>query len=112
VASSETFNVETDKRHVFQVPPEPCVVVPLDWVIPERSTLQPTSGDFQDSHELQVLVDGEMVSHGLSMDEEGGLEVAFRVDPGTYEVVIRQRPSEREPEGVVLFARTLEVDQA
>jgi hypothetical protein len=89
------------------IPDPPCVVIPLDWGTQRRH-----AQGFQRQLTLDVFVDGERVSHAVSLAEDGILEVSFRIDPGEYEVVIKEAAlGEREENAcALLFARKMRVD--
>lgn len=101
--------VMTGASHVFMVLDPPCVVIPVAW-----GTSHLHAQGFQQTLALDVFADGERVSHGVSLAEDGVLEVSFRIEPGEYEVVIKEAATgERTEERcAVLFARKLRVDHA
>lgn len=99
--------VPTGARHVFMIPDPPCVVIPIDW-----GSRHHHAQAFQQQFALDVFADGQRVSHAVSLAEDGILEVAFRIDPGEYEIVVKEAPTgeRKENECAVLFARKLHVD--
>jgi hypothetical protein len=101
--------VMTGARHVFVLPDPPCVVIPVAW-----GTAHAHAQGFQQKLALDVFADGERVSHAVSLAEDGILEVSFRIDPGEYEVVIKEAATGERTESrcAVLFARKLRVDYA
>jgi hypothetical protein len=106
-ATPKSIPVKTGARHVFMVPDPPCVVIPIDW-----GTQHHHAQDLQRQLALDVFVDGELASHAVSLAEDGILEVSFRIDPGEYEVVIKEAATDdrEESECAVLFARKMRVD--
>jgi len=97
----------TGKRHVFMLADPPCVVIPIDWGTHHRHAQA-----FQRQFALDVFADGERVSHAVSLAEDGILEVSFRIDPGEYEVVIKEGATgdRKDNQCAVLFARKIRVD--
>lgn len=107
VVAPTPIPVRTGARHVFMVPDPPCVVVPVDW-----GTHRGHARQFQEQFAFDVFVDGERVSNAVSLADDGILEVAFRVDPGEYDVVIKEAAiGDRAGTAcAVLFARKLRVN--
>jgi hypothetical protein len=101
--------VMTGARHVFMLADPPCVVIPIAW-----GSAHAHAQGFQQRLALDVFADGERVSHAVSLAEDGVLEVSFRIDPGEYEVVVKEAPTGDRTENrcAVLFARKLRVDSA
>jgi hypothetical protein len=97
----------TGARHVFMIPDPPCVVIPIDWGSHARH-----ARSFQQNLAFDVFADGERVSHAVSLAEDGILEVSFRIDPGEYEIVVKEAATgeRKESQCAVLFARKLRVD--
>jgi len=106
-AAPKPIPVMTGARHVFMVPDPPCVVIPIDW-----GTRHHHAQQFQRQFALDVFADGERVSHAVSLAEDGILEVSFRIDPGEYEVIVKEGATgdRKESECAVLFARKLRID--
>lgn len=77
--------VMTGARHVFMIPDPPCVVIPIDW-----GAHLAHAQAFQQQFAVDVFVDGERVSHAVSLAADGILEVAFKVEPGEYEVLVKE----------------------
>jgi hypothetical protein len=99
--------VMTGARHVFMIPDPPCVVIPIDWGRQHHHAQA-----FQRTFALDVFADGERVSHAVSLAEDGILEVSFRIEPGEYEVVVKEAATgeRKESQCAVLFAAKLRVD--
>jgi len=89
------------------VPDPPCVVIPISW-----GTHRGHATGFQREFALDVFADGERVSHAVSLAEDGILEVSFRIEPGEYEIVIKEGALEERKEAscAVLFARKMRVE--
>ena len=97
----------TGARHVFMIPDPPCVVIPIDW-----GTQYHHAQAFQRQFALDVFADGQRISHAVSLAEDGILEVSFRIDPGEYEVIVKEAALDerKESDCAVLFARKMRVD--
>lgn len=101
--------VMSGARHVFMLLDPPCVVIPVAW-----GTAHHHAQGFQHTLALDVFADGERVSHAVSLAEDGVLEVSFRIEPGEYEIVVKEAATGDRSESrcAVLFARKLRVDYA
>jgi len=97
----------TGARHVFMIPDPPCVVIPIDW-----GTQHHHAQAFQRQVALDVFADGQRISHAVSLAEDGILEVSFRIDPGEYEVIVKEAALDdrKESDCAVLFARKMRID--
>jgi hypothetical protein len=97
----------TGARHVFMIPDPPCVVIPIDW-----GTHHAHAQSFHQQFAVDVFVDGERVSHAVSLSSDGILEVAFKVDPGEYEVLVKEAPlgDRKDTECALLFASRIRVN--
>ena len=99
--------VMTGARHVFMIPDPPCVVIPIDW-----GTHHGHAQSFHQQFAVDVFVDGERTSHAVSLSADGILEVAFKVDPGEYEVLVKEAAmgDRQESQCAVLFASRIRVN--
>jgi hypothetical protein len=99
--------VMTGARHVFMIPDPPCVVIPIDW-----GTHHAHAQSFHQQFAVDVFVDGERASHAVSLSADGILEVAFKVDPGEYEVLVKEAAmgDRQENQCAVLFASKIRVN--
>ncbi len=106
-AKQKPIPVMTGARHVFMIPDPPCVVIPIDW-----GTHHVHAQDFHRQFALDVFVDGERVSHATSLSADGILEVAFKVLPGEYEVIIKEAATgeRKESECALVFASKIRVN--
>jgi hypothetical protein len=106
-AEAKPIPVMTGARHVFMLADPPCVVIPLSWGKHHHH-----AQSFQNEFALDVFADGERVSHAVSLADDGILEVSFRIDPGEYEVLVKEAPlaERKESECAVLFARKLRIN--
>lgn len=89
------------------IPDPPCVVIPIDW-----GTHHAHAQAFHRQFALDVFVDGERVSHATSLSADGILEVAFKVLPGEYEVLIKEGATgeRKESECAIVFASKIRVN--
>jgi hypothetical protein len=99
--------VMTGARHVFMIPDPPCIVIPIDW-----GSHHAHAQAFQHQFAVDVFVDGERVSHAVSLAADGMLEVAFKVEPGEYEVMVKEAAlaDRQETACAVLFASQIRVN--
>ena len=99
--------VMTGARHVFMIPDPPCVVIPIDW-----GSHHVHAQAFQHQFAVDVFIDGERVSHAVSLAADGMLEVAFKVEPGEYEVMVKEAAlaDRQETACAVLFASQIRVN--
>jgi hypothetical protein len=99
--------VPTGARHVFMIPDPPCVVIPIDW-----GSHHAHAQAFHQRFAVDVFVDGERVSHAVSLASDGILEVAFKVEPGEYEVLVKEAATgdRKDNACAVLFARQMRVN--
>jgi hypothetical protein len=106
-AKPKPIPVKTGARHTFMIPDPPCVVIPIDW-----GTHHAHAQSFHQQFAVDVFVDGERVSHAVSLAADGILEVAFKVDPGEYEVMVKEAAMDdrKESECAVLFASKIRVN--
>jgi hypothetical protein len=106
-AKPKPIPVMTGARHVFMIPDPPCVVIPIDW-----GTHHAHAQAFHRQFALDVFVDGERVSHATSLSADGILEVAFKVLPGEYEVIIKEAATgeRKESECALVFASKIRVN--
>jgi hypothetical protein len=99
--------VMTGARHVFMIPDPPCVVIPIDW-----GAHLAHAQAFHQQFAVDVFVDGERVSHAVSLAVDGILEVAFKVEPGEYEVLVKEAAlgDRQESACALIFAGQIRVN--